>query len=409
MHQSQPFYADNSAARLGGNHGYRIDGDVACLNAELALAGDLDHLAERWALQLWACDAPYGGGALSGVKVAEAPLDLASGNSTQPQQLYAETFARLPAGGREYSMVLVLASERSDAFQTVHDFANYPARAHFAVPHFVGDVAADMREDEVSLHVDAIRNPRDVDNLSGSLALELWALREPYAGGQFAGVALAGVEFGRLAGQQSFNGLTRELSLGALPTGRFYPVWMLREWTAGGYVTRDYRNLGSIENALVPQFPEITLPAVIEAPVVQEPVAALEIAAAQPLAAIRSALVQPPSAVVEVVVVQPPSAAVEVVVVQPPSAAAAAPPSAATAQTTVAESANVESESASSCALVSIRHASLEELSVVPGLNRKLAAAIIKARPYRTFEDLLRVRGIGDKTLRRLHLVLTLE
>jgi hypothetical protein len=406
MHQTQPLYADNSAARLGGNHGYRIDGDVACLNAELALAGDPNQvMAQRWALQLWACDAPYGGGALSGVKVAEAALDLPSGVASQPQQLYAETFARLPAGDREYSMVLVLASEQSGStFQTVHDFANYPAREHFAVPHFVGDVAADMYESEVSLRIDAIRNPRDEDNLSGSLALELWALREPYAGGQFAGDALAGVEIGRLAGQRNFGELTRELSLAALPSGRFYPVWMLREWSAGGYVTRDYRNLASIDNT----------PVVNGVEAFQPPSAAIEVEAFQPpSAAVEVEAVQPPSAAVEVEAVQPPSAAVEVEAFQPPSAAieleAVVQPLAAAAQSTVVESANAESDSANTCALVSIRHASLEELSVVPGLNRKLAAAIIKARPFRTFEDLLRVRGIGDKTLRRLHTVLSLE
>jgi competence protein ComEA len=50
----------------------------------------------------------------------------------------------------------------------------------------------------------------------------------------------------------------------------------------------------------------------------------------------------------------------------------------------------------------------LDELAAAPGLNRKLAQAIIKARPYTVFEELLRVRGIGDATLRKLRAVLTL-
>jgi DNA uptake protein ComE-like DNA-binding protein len=44
---------------------------------------------------------------------------------------------------------------------------------------------------------------------------------------------------------------------------------------------------------------------------------------------------------------------------------------------------------------------------VVAGLNRKLAVAIVKARPFRSLDDLVRVRGIGDKTVRRLRAVLT--
>ena len=109
---------------------------------------------------------------------------------------------------------------------------------------------------------------------------------------------------------------------------------MLREWTATGYVTRDYRSLAS-EHV----FPA---PAMI----------------AQPEPEVQAAAVQPAAA------------------------------------------------AASSC-LVSIQHATLQELAAVPGLNRKLAAEIIKARPYSVLDQLLRVRGIGDKTLRKLRSVLT--
>jgi competence protein ComEA len=55
-----------------------------------------------------------------------------------------------------------------------------------------------------------------------------------------------------------------------------------------------------------------------------------------------------------------------------------------------------------------VQHATLDVLAAVPGLSRKLAQEIIKARPYRRLEDLTRVRGIGDKTLRKLRAVLTL-
>jgi DNA uptake protein ComE-like DNA-binding protein len=43
----------------------------------------------------------------------------------------------------------------------------------------------------------------------------------------------------------------------------------------------------------------------------------------------------------------------------------------------------------------------------VPGLNRKLAAAIVRTRPLRSLDDLKRVRGIGDKLLRALRTHLT--
>jgi DNA uptake protein ComE-like DNA-binding protein len=51
---------------------------------------------------------------------------------------------------------------------------------------------------------------------------------------------------------------------------------------------------------------------------------------------------------------------------------------------------------------VSIQSASVESLASVPGINRKLALEIVKARPYRSLEDLVRARGIGEKMLRKL-------
>jgi competence ComEA-like helix-hairpin-helix protein len=56
---------------------------------------------------------------------------------------------------------------------------------------------------------------------------------------------------------------------------------------------------------------------------------------------------------------------------------------------------------------VSIQTATVEELAKVKGLSLKLATEIVKARPFTSVDDLLRVRGIGDKTLERLKSLLT--
>jgi DNA uptake protein ComE-like DNA-binding protein len=315
-------------AWLGASHGYRIAGDWACLNAELALSDQSETLAQQWALQLWACDQPYQGGALAGIKIAEAPVDL---NPSQPQHLYAETFARLPAGDREYAMVLVLASRSHDAHgaeEQVHDFANYPAREHFCVPALRGEVSFARAE--------RVENPRGEENLSGTLALELWALNEPYQGEQFTGTALAGVELGRLAGQQALHDVQLPVAADALATHKHLTV-MLREWTATGYVTRDFRNVDVSAAAPDP-----------------------EVAAAQPTTETAS-------------------------VVPVPAITAPAEPG-----------------------LVSIQHGTLEQLAAVPGLSKKVAQEIIKTRPFSSLDELTRVRGIGDKTLRKLRAALTL-
>jgi competence ComEA-like helix-hairpin-helix protein len=56
---------------------------------------------------------------------------------------------------------------------------------------------------------------------------------------------------------------------------------------------------------------------------------------------------------------------------------------------------------------VSVSEASVEELAAVDGLNVKLAQAIVRARPFASLKDLMRVRGIGEKMLQKLRAQLT--
>ncbi len=53
-------------------------------------------------------------------------------------------------------------------------------------------------------------------------------------------------------------------------------------------------------------------------------------------------------------------------------------------------------------ARVSLNRASLAELEALPGVGPELARRIVEHRPYLRVEDLLRVPGIGPKTLARL-------
>jgi competence ComEA-like helix-hairpin-helix protein len=57
---------------------------------------------------------------------------------------------------------------------------------------------------------------------------------------------------------------------------------------------------------------------------------------------------------------------------------------------------------------LNVHTASLDELSKLPGLSLKVAKEIVKARPFASFEALGEVRGIGDKTLRRIRSLIRL-
>ena len=319
-----------SALALGYNHGYRLEGDRAILSAELAIDGARIDGSRSWALQLWACDAPYEGGRLQGIKVAEAALELMPGESS-PAKLEAEAFARVPPGRRDYAMVLVLASGRAGACDQVHDFSNYPERAQFIGPHLDGSVGYRVDGDAVVLSAERIGNARAEDNLSGTLSLALWALPAPYAGEPLetlpGALQLAEAVVGRVHGQRCESAVERRVALAQARPGSWRVALVLREWTLAGYVTRDYCNFAASYDVAAPR----------EQPVVLPP----------------------------------------------------APPR------------------DDGPARVSIQRASVEELAHVTGLNKKLAQAIVRARPYTSLAELRRVRGIGDKMLLQLRRHLT--
>jgi competence protein ComEA len=53
-------------------------------------------------------------------------------------------------------------------------------------------------------------------------------------------------------------------------------------------------------------------------------------------------------------------------------------------------------------AIVNLNTASQAEIESLPGIGPVLAQRIIEGRPYRSLEDLERVRGIGPRLLERL-------
>ena len=51
---------------------------------------------------------------------------------------------------------------------------------------------------------------------------------------------------------------------------------------------------------------------------------------------------------------------------------------------------------------LSLNHASAADLEALPGIGPALARRIVEGRPYRTYRDLDRVKGIGPKKLKSL-------
>jgi hypothetical protein len=197
----------------------------------------------QWALQLWACPVPPTSAQdLAGQIVAEVALPPMSEAADETEHMDMSSFANTPAGDGAYFMALVLAAGRAGQFDEIHDIAVYPRQQHFLQPRMRGNISYRIDGNRVHLLVERIQNPRSESNLSGTLALEFWALPAPYSGGAFEGQILAGTVIGTLPGQDEANSSAHELPFSPPTSGTWHFVLMLREWTAAGYVTRDFTN-----------------------------------------------------------------------------------------------------------------------------------------------------------------------
>jgi competence ComEA-like helix-hairpin-helix protein len=73
-----------------------------------------------------------------------------------------------------------------------------------------------------------------------------------------------------------------------------------------------------------------------------------------------------------------------------------------TSPTRTRDSVEIERPVTDAVRIVNVNTASLEELDALPHVTPRTAQAIIDGRPYRAVDDLIRVTGIGDRTLERI-------
>jgi DNA uptake protein ComE-like DNA-binding protein len=358
-------------ARFHGPHGYRLDGDTIHLNAMFAL---LHHAAHErsWALQLWACpSAPNSALDLVGHIVAEVALPPMAELADEIEHFDVSAFACPPAGAGEHVMVLVLAAGQSGQFHDVHDFAVYSRREQFVQPRLSGSVGYRIDGARVQISADGVVNPRPSSNRSGTLSLELWALPVPFAGGNFQGHHLAGVEIGTVNGQHELALQPIDLAFAQPPPGTWHLALMLREWTAAGFVTRDFTNFAT--------------------PFVSAPVATntcVAIVATKPAAPVPAKAPAPAA-----LAAKAPTPIIAPVTAKVPAPEVAKP---------VATPAPSKTATDASTKGVSVNTARVEELAAVKGLSKKVAEDIVKHRPFTSLDDLRRVKGLGAKILAKV-------
>jgi len=251
-----PHTVETPYIQFNGNSGYSRHGDSVSLFADrIDNLNNADITSGNLALQLWACQAPYTSGDLTGWKLAEFPLGVLQANHFLGP-VRSEVPANLPETG-DYAIALVISEWDGTGFNLIHDFHNYPCRDLFLHPRFDGLVGYRcVDERHIVVDVEHIHNARAPNNMSGTLSLELWALPEPYVRGDFAGHALAAVTLGSLAGGANWQDCAYDLEIIPPPAGSYTLVLMLREWVGNGYVTRDHSSFSN----------RVAFPIVISAP-----------------------------------------------------------------------------------------------------------------------------------------------
>jgi competence ComEA-like helix-hairpin-helix protein len=215
-----------------------------------------------------------------------------------------------------------------------------------------GNCGYEIQNDRVIINIEQIANNRNGVDISGTLAVELWALKQPYSGIETNGTVLASTSIGELLDQHFLADCRYDLIFDEPPVGTWYLSVVLREWTGTGYVTRDHMDFSH--------------PYVV---------------------ASRPTIVRSDTDnVINVNFAENKNPA---------------------SQVSVEKSSNVASDQ-NSAAQVSLNEASVEDIETVKGISKKLAQNIVAARPFGSLEDLLNVKGMGMKLLEKIRTFISL-
>lgn len=187
----------------------------------------------QWALQLWADDS---------LLVAELVLGKLHPDLRDQVRVSGTAPLTPPAGQAARRLSLTLVSGRAGRWERLHERQRLALPHRFLQPGLEGSVRSELDGQDFVLELETVVNPRPAADLSGTLALELWAIDGHYGGGHWQGEPLGAVALDRLGGQQRWSGLRQPWRLPEA-RGRKRLTLMLREWTAAGYVTRDWRML----------------------------------------------------------------------------------------------------------------------------------------------------------------------
>lgn len=387
-----PLFARSPSVVIGESYSYTFSADSVQLEVDIAVNASEESTVS---LQLWASAAPFEGGLLQGVKVAEVTC----GSLTTDTHISECAQAYVPAGHASHFMVLALVASALNEQDLIVDYVNFAQPQAFLLPRMNGKIVVDIQHNAADITIEQIENPRIATNLSGTLALELWSLSEPYTGASFNGVQQGSVIVGTLLGQTSWSNKVIHMQL-ATPIGDNL-VLMLREWMGSGYITRDYYTVQSTAVAVVSEPVEAT--SVEEHPILDlmekveemvEAVTPFVESIAHTVGSVVSALVEAAEQFIEDAEKSIIQEAEDIT----PKPVASEPEAVKPAK----KSSRVLKAKPEPKTVLSLNAITEEQLTEVKGISKAVAKAIVEARPYARWDEVATVKGVGGKLLIKL-------
>lgn len=229
----------HAGAKFSGSTGYEIvdDSRSVKLKADFVQNTSSENATGTLMMKLWALDAPYKGGNLSGVLLGSYKIDGLNAGK-QYSAIAKSVPLTLPASKRNYVICLTLSEYKNGGYGII-DWRNMPQ------PKLLGPLPLFSLEGPwswrysyeggtVDMTVAKISHRRTAN--TGSLKLSVWATRQPYDGGKLNGFEIGEVQKKALPAGYSYTNVSNTGKFTPPPNGTYYLTLILTEFRDGGYV-----------------------------------------------------------------------------------------------------------------------------------------------------------------------------
>lgn len=258
---------------------------------------------------------------------------------------------------------------------------------------FNGNCGFNIDNNRVEINIDSISNQRFSDDVSGTISIELWATKQPYQGGEFDGVVLAGTTIGEIMGQHFVPDCRYDLLFNEPPAGTWNLVLMLREWNGNSYETRDFVNFATPYTAN-------WVPTVVQG----KPAKVINVSFNETEKSNKA----DPKVDAPKKPAQPEAKAAPAKEEAKPVAAKPAKVEAKKPEVTAAPAKAAAKPASTPAGTINLNTADESDIAKISGVSARLAARMVEARPFKSMDDVLKVKGMGAKLMAKIQKLISL-